>query len=324
MEQVSNRSPLKVAVAGGSGQVAREIIDALLAAKKHEIVILSRSDTPVHSIASEIRWQKVDYEDKKSLVETLRGTHTLLSFVQILSDPDQMSQKNLIDAAITAGVKRFAPSEYGSKDIVNMSWWCGKGVIREYLEKVNGTENVLEYTLFQPGLFLDYLAYPFKTSKYLDPLQTFLDFANRRAMVVDDHEYAAITFTTVSDLAAVVARAIDYDGKWPVTGGIRGNRVTFSQIIDIGRRIRGSLDVTVLKVEDLEFGDLKSPWNLQAVHHAVPDDQAQALLKQVAIGFLLSSSKGAWDVSDDFNRIFPDFEFTSLKDFLTGTWEDKP
>lgn len=143
-------------------------------------------------------------------------------------------------------------------------------------------------------------------------------------MVVDDHEYAAITFTTVSDLAAVVARAIDYDGKWPVTGGIRGNRVTFSQIIDIGRRIRGSLDVTVLKVEDLEFGDLKSPWNLQAVHHAVPDDQAQALLKQVAIGFLLSSSKGAWDVSDDFNRIFPDFEFTSLKDFLTGTWEDKP
>lgn len=67
----------------------------------------------MHSIASEIRWQKVDYEDKKSLVETLRGTHTLLSFVQILSDPDQMSQKNLIDAAITAGVKRFAPSEYG-------------------------------------------------------------------------------------------------------------------------------------------------------------------------------------------------------------------
>lgn len=23
-----------------------------------------------------------------------------------------------------------------------MSWWCGKGVIREYLEKVNETENV--------------------------------------------------------------------------------------------------------------------------------------------------------------------------------------
>lgn len=143
-------------------------------------------------------------------------------------------------------------------------------------------------------------------------------------MVVDDQEYAAVTFTTVSDLAAVVARAIDYDGKWPVTGGIRGNRLTFSQIIDIGRKIRGFIDVTTLKVEDLEAGDLNSSWSLQAVHHAVPDDQTQALLKQVAIGFLLSSSKGAWDVSDDFNQIFPDFEFTSLENLLTRTWEGKP
>ena len=29
------------------------------------------------------------------------------------ADPDQKAQRNLIDAAIEAGVKRFAPSEYG-------------------------------------------------------------------------------------------------------------------------------------------------------------------------------------------------------------------
>lgn len=143
-------------------------------------------------------------------------------------------------------------------------------------------------------------------------------------MVVDNHEDTVITFTTVSDLAAVVALAVDYEGKWPTTGGIRGNRITFSQIIDIGRRIRGSIDVTKVKAEDLQAGDLKSSWGLQAVHHAVPDDQAQALLKQVAIGFLLSSSKGAWDVSDDFNQIFPDYEFTSTEDFLTKVWKGKP
>lgn len=143
-------------------------------------------------------------------------------------------------------------------------------------------------------------------------------------MVVDNHEDTVITFTTVSDLAAVVALAVGYEGKWPTTGGIRGNRITFSQIIDIGRRIRGSIDVTKVKAEDLQAGDLKSSWGLQAVHHAVPDDQAQALLKQVAIGFLLSSSKGAWDVSDDFNQIFPDYEFTSTEDFLTKVWKGKP
>lgn len=65
------------------------------------------------AIAPGIKWQTVDYHDKGALIEALRGTHTVLSFVQLLSDPDQKAQKNLIDAAISAGVKRFAPSEYG-------------------------------------------------------------------------------------------------------------------------------------------------------------------------------------------------------------------
>jgi len=63
-----------------------------------------------------MHWQTVDYSDKAALTEAIRGVHTLLSFVQIISDPYQKSQKNLIDAAISAGVKRFAPSEYGRYD----------------------------------------------------------------------------------------------------------------------------------------------------------------------------------------------------------------
>lgn len=58
-------------------------------------------------------WHQVDYNDRDDLVSVLRGTHTLLSFVQPLADQEGQSQKNLIDAAILAGVKRFAPSEYG-------------------------------------------------------------------------------------------------------------------------------------------------------------------------------------------------------------------
>ncbi len=60
-----------------------------------------------------LEWKMVDYGNPKLLVEALKGTHTVLSFIQILADPGQSSQKALIDAAITAGVKRFAPSEYG-------------------------------------------------------------------------------------------------------------------------------------------------------------------------------------------------------------------
>lgn len=61
-----------------------------------------------------VAWRAVNYNNKDDLIEALRGVHTVLSFVnQPLADHNNNSQKNLIDASIAAGVKRFAPSEYG-------------------------------------------------------------------------------------------------------------------------------------------------------------------------------------------------------------------
>jgi len=56
----------------------------------------------------------VDYSNKNDLVEALKGIHTVLSFINQSVDPGNKSQKSLIDASVAAGVKRFAPSEYGS------------------------------------------------------------------------------------------------------------------------------------------------------------------------------------------------------------------
>jgi uncharacterized protein YbjT (DUF2867 family) len=58
-------------------------------------------------------WVKVDYLDKQSLVQALQGVHTVLSFLVVHLDVDNASQKALINAAIEAGVKRIAPSEWG-------------------------------------------------------------------------------------------------------------------------------------------------------------------------------------------------------------------
>lgn len=99
---------------------------------------------------------------------------------------------------------------------------------------------VLEYTLFQPGLFLNYLAAPYQTAKYVAPLQTMFDYQGRRGIVIHEHD-PTFTFTTVEDLAAIVAKAIEYDGEWPVIGGISGNRVPISKIIEFGEKVRGTL-----------------------------------------------------------------------------------
>ena len=226
-----------------------------------------------------------------------------------------------------------------------MPWWAGKDEIKTYLEKVNengkvrisshpwtvvphssdSSSQILEYTLFQPGLFLDYLAFPYKTAKYLTPLNTMIDFQNRRAIVVDGHaDDTIMTLTTVQDLAAVVARAADYDGEWPVIGGISGNRVSVSQILKFGQKFRGHpFVVDTVKLEDLENGRLKTSWSLEARHPSFTGEQVDKALKNVLIGTLVSSAKGGWDVSDEFNQLLPNYKFTEIEEFLAKVWEHK-
>ena len=44
------------------------------------------------------------------------------------------------------------------------------------------------------------------------------------------------------------------------------------------------------------------------------------MIKKVLIGTLVSSAKGAWAVSNEFNQLLPDFEFTPIGDFLAKVW----
>jgi hypothetical protein len=116
--------------------VALEVIDTLVATKKHEIVLLSRKvrssylslpearglnlltvmkqDVPGEDGRRGVTWVKTSYQDQTELREILNGVHTVLSFIVTRSDPGNVSQKNLIDASVQVGVKRFAPSEWAT------------------------------------------------------------------------------------------------------------------------------------------------------------------------------------------------------------------
>jgi hypothetical protein len=97
---------------------------------------------------------------------------------------------------------------------------------------------VLEYTLFQPGLFLNYFTYPHKSSEHLHLIEVQIDFQNYRAIVLGDGE-DQLSLTTVQDLSAIVAAAIDYEGEWPEVDGVRGGQITASDLIKLGEEIRG-------------------------------------------------------------------------------------
>lgn len=63
---------------------------------------------------SGVKLVHVDYTDLAQLIHVLTGMNTVLSFVSEGDDPASPVQKRLIDAAVAAGVKRFAPSEWGT------------------------------------------------------------------------------------------------------------------------------------------------------------------------------------------------------------------
>lgn len=92
--------------------------------------------------------------------------------------------------------------------------------------------------MFQPGLFTNFFAYPRSTTRHFSKFPWFVDFENRRAIVVDDGEQH-FTVTTVEDLSSVVAEALDYEGEWPVVGGVAGSRVTVNELVALAERLRG-------------------------------------------------------------------------------------
>ena len=101
-------------------------------------------------------------------------------------------------------------------------------------------DSTLQHTIFRPSLLLNYLASPRRTSPHLTPLQTpFVCLRSRRAVRIEDRD-PYVTFTSVRDLARVVARAVSQPGAWPAVSGIRGERVRLSELIAICERVRGA------------------------------------------------------------------------------------
>jgi hypothetical protein len=94
--------------------VAREIIDTLIETGKHELILLSRKYPSTQASLQNAVWMNTDYtNDDDSLTDLLKGVHTVLSFITSATDLDNRAQKALIDACVAAGVRRFAPSEWG-------------------------------------------------------------------------------------------------------------------------------------------------------------------------------------------------------------------
>ncbi len=86
-------------------------------------------------------------------------------------------------------------------------------------------------------------------------------------------------------------------------------------------------DVTELKEADIRAGEIKASWMpvVAPVNQApmTPEDAAN-MSKMFVSGVLLSSIPGSWAASDEWNKIFPDYKFDEINEFLGEIWAGKP
>ncbi|KAL2202377.1 NAD(P)-binding protein [Sarocladium strictum] len=304
---------VKTAISGGSGTRGT-----------HEIILLSRKKIAADQLAPGVTSVEADYANEQQLVEALTGVHTVLCFITSQSDPGGVSQKALIQASVKAGVKRYAPSEWGTSKCDHMPWYAGKLDIREYLADLNKDKKVIEYCLFQAGLFVNYMTAPYKTAKHVHPMQMCFDFNKRRMIVVDSDKGEHINFITITDFCETVARAVEYEGEWPIIGGIRGDQITLPELVKLGEKIRGPIKVEKVSVENLKQKNVKTSWLPIFEHPSIPVEERTSMAEGMVSGMLLGIHTGAFDVTDEWNRLLPDLKMQRSEDFLTEFWEGKP
>lgn len=269
-------------------------------------------------------YKKVDYTNLELLTADLRGFDVCLSFLIVHLDTDNLVQRNLIHACIAAGVSRFAPAEWGIRNDSGVPPYANKDFIANYLAELNREEKVLEYCLFQPSIFLDYFAHPWPLSGGLITWPFFVDFENRRAIVLDGGGQQ-IVLTAIEDDSEVLARALEDERPWPVVGGIQGCKTTVNELLALGKKIRGGeWSVEYVKGEDIRRGELKTKWVPQMSHPVIPSENREQWSKDFLIMFLVGILNGAWNVSDEWNQRLPDYKFQDVETYLTKAWEGRP
>jgi hypothetical protein len=86
----------------------------------------------------------------------------------------------------------------------------------------------------------------------------------------------------------------------------------------------GPFKVERLKEEDLRAGIVKSPWVPKIAHPSLSPEEIEAMATVFVPGLLLGIAAGNLRVSDEWNRLLPDYKFTQAEEFLVKTWAGKP
>ncbi|CBF84544.1 hypothetical protein AN8970.2 [Aspergillus nidulans FGSC A4] len=140
----------------GRGSLGTVLLDELLNSN-FTVTVLTRSASSASSLPPGADIKQVDYSSAESLKTALAGHDIVISTLSPSAIP---LQKQVIDAAIAVGVKRFIPAEYGAmtSDPVGRKLPFHKDAIEihEFLRETVAS-GLIEYTVFGVGVLTELL-----------------------------------------------------------------------------------------------------------------------------------------------------------------------
>ncbi|EKG10250.1 NmrA-like protein [Macrophomina phaseolina MS6] len=304
---------VKVAVAGGLGNVGRTIVDTLKDSGRHEVVALSRkaADNAV----------TVDYTNVESLKEVLENNkvEVVISALMTTDETSAQSQSTLIKAAAkSTSTKRFVASEWGvpiSPEVLTALPFSKMKL--DAVEELKKTS--LEWTRFNNGYFMDYWGMPHIKS-HMPPTLPVLDVANKVAAIPGDGN-TPVVFTYTYDVAKFVVAALDLP-NWDDEYYVVGDRLTWNEFVKLAEDARGSkFEIHYDSIEKLKSFQITELPNHVAAYQFFPKEQLQGLF--AAFELLMATGKMDLPEGKALNKKFPEIKTLTVKQLFEQTWKGK-
>ena len=257
-----------VAIAGGtSPTLGSSIVNAILASGNHSPVILSRQPSPSSSPTEQpqskygapIRY--VNYASVSSLTSALADVHTVISVLKIPSPSLMVTyHSNLLQAAQSAGARRFAPSE-----------WEGGPLTKKTVDALAFKTEIwdlcarsgLECARFIPGAFMNYLGQGCgetvkeegQAGLQDELMMEYIDMRKGRIVVPLNHQGlpARVVMTELRDIGRFVDAALSLgEGEWEAEMGMVGHELTMQDVVDMPEQATGrKFEVLPMTRDDL-------------------------------------------------------------------------
>jgi len=317
---------VRVAVAGGTGGLGRAVVEEILATKKHDVFLISRT-AEVKAFADDpkVTVLPIDYSSPEAIATVLKSKNidTIVCTMGIFSDEQQQAQLNLIDGAVQSGtVKRFAPSEFGLDYLQNKKDGVAipSPAIRD--NKVAAVEKLdaspLTYTRFVCGFFLDYFGYPHYPT-YLPYMGIVMDIQNGVAAIPGTGE-ELVTFTLTRDVGKFVAESLELE-SWEPTSYLVGDKVKLNDMLKWAEAATG-------KKFDVSYDDVAKLKSYQVTELPSNVPRYAFFPKPMMMGMLAMMGLGMAENHFNFkgptlNEKLPQVKTTKVKDFLETYWTGK-